>query len=94
MSLRKLTKENSSLVLGMIAAAAVLAMAVAAVFITSASAAIYQETIFVSCTNSGGTTPAGQQTVCTGGGLTQEVGSVNLNPAGNFPVCRGSALDA
>jgi hypothetical protein len=63
-----------------------LVLAVAPAFVTSASAAIFQETTSVSCTNTGGNSPGGQQPICTGSGLTQETDSVNLNPAGNSPT--------
>jgi hypothetical protein len=69
-----------------LAVAFALALAVLATsLMTPASAKISSVTTDVSCTNSGGNQPGGQQPSCTGGGLTQETETENQNPSGSAP---------
>jgi hypothetical protein len=65
-----------------IAVASALALAVLAMSMATPAFAKIQD-VDTSCTNSGGQQPGGQQTTCTGGGLTQE--SENQNPSGSAP---------
>jgi hypothetical protein len=62
-----------------------LAAALAPLFLNQASAKITSETTDTGCTNSGGNSPGGQQPSCTGGGLTQETETENVNPSGSAP---------
>jgi hypothetical protein len=50
-----------------------------------AFAKITSETTDTSCTNGGGNQPGGQQPTCTGGGLTQNTETTNVNPSGQAP---------
>jgi hypothetical protein len=72
-------------VLAAVAAAVAMALAIAPAFVTSASAKITSETTDTSCTNGGGNEPGGQQPSCTGGGLTQNTETTNVNPSGSAP---------
>jgi hypothetical protein len=51
----------------------------------TAYAKITEETTDTGCTNNGGNSPGGQQPSCTGGGLTQETETENVNPSGQAP---------
>jgi hypothetical protein len=62
-----------------------LAAALAPLFLNQASAKITSETTDTGCTNGGGNSPGGQQPSCTGGGLTQETVTENVNPSGSAP---------
>jgi hypothetical protein len=50
-----------------------------------AYAKITSETTDTGCTNGGGNSPGGQQPTCTGGGLTQQTETTNVNPSGSAP---------
>jgi hypothetical protein len=76
-----LSKTTWAIVVGGIA----LATALAPLFLNQASAKITPETTDTGCTNSGGNSPGGQQPSCTGGGLTQETETENVNPSGSAP---------
>jgi hypothetical protein len=75
-----LSKTALALVVGGIALAAI-----APLFLNQASARITSETTDTGCTNGGGNSPGGQQPSCTGGGLTQETETENVNPSGSAP---------
>jgi hypothetical protein len=62
-----------------------LAAALAPLVLNQASAKITSETTDTGCTNGGGNSPGGQQPSCTGGGLTQETETENVNPSGSAP---------
>ena len=68
--------------ISVIATVAVLA-AIAPLLVNGAYAAIHSTD--TSCTNGGGQQPGGQQPTCTGGGLTQNTQTTNVNPAGSAP---------
>jgi len=51
----------------------------------TAYAKITEETTDTGCTNNGGNSPGGQQPSCSGGGLTQETETENVNPSGQAP---------
>jgi hypothetical protein len=67
--------------------AVVAAVGLAAIIATSnpAYAAISSQTTNTGCTNGGGNSPGGQQPTCTGGGLTQQSTTENVNPSGSAP---------
>jgi hypothetical protein len=67
--------------------AIVAAIGLAATVATSnlAYAKISSQTTDTSCTNGGGNQPGGQQPTCTGGGLTQNTETTNVNPSGSAP---------
>jgi hypothetical protein len=75
-----LSKTALALVVSGIALAAI-----APLFLNQASAKITSETTDTGCTNGGGNSPGGQQPSCTGGGLTQETETENVNPSGSAP---------
>ena len=75
-----LSKTALALVVGGITLAAI-----APLFLNQASAKITSETTDTGCTNGGGNSPGGQQPSCTGGGLTQETETENVNPSGSAP---------
>jgi hypothetical protein len=62
--------------------ASALALVVLATSMVTPVFAKIQE-VDTSCTNAGGNQPGGQQSTCTGGGLTQQ--SENQNPSGAAP---------
>ena len=59
--------------------------AIAPLLVNGAYAAITPKTTDTSCSNGGGNSPGGQQPTCTGGGLTQNTQTTNVNPAGSSP---------
>ena len=67
--------------------AIVAAVGLGATVVTSnlAYAKITSETTDTGCTNGGGNSPGGQQPTCTGGGLTQQTETTNVNPSGSAP---------
>jgi hypothetical protein len=72
------------------AALAAMAVALSVAMLVSSVAApvaakITPETTDTGCTNNGGNSPGGQQPTCTGGGLTQQTETTNVNPAGSAP---------
>jgi hypothetical protein len=75
-----LSKTALALVVSGIALAAI-----APLFLNQASARITSETTDTGCTNGGGNSPGSQQPSCTGGGLTQETETENVNPSGSAP---------
>lgn len=60
-----------------------LVAAISGVLVTEGVAHAKITQVDVSCENNGGQLPPGQQTTCTGGGLTQN--TENQNPAGHAP---------
>jgi hypothetical protein len=79
-------KNQTKTIFAIVAVIAVVGLAAATVTTSNlAYAKITSETTDTSCTNGGGNEPGGQQPTCTGGGLTQNTETTNVNPSGEAP---------
>jgi len=75
---------NTKTTIAIFAAVAMLA-AIVPSFMNSASAKITEQTTPTDCTTPSGNQIPGQEIECTGGGLTQEETTENVNPSGSAP---------
>jgi hypothetical protein len=77
---------RTKIIFTIVAIVAAIGLAVSAATTSNlAYARISSETTDTGCTNGGGNSPGGQQPSCTGGGLTQQTETTNVNPSGSAP---------
>jgi hypothetical protein len=80
----KMNKQNT--IFAIVAVVAAVGLAATTIATSNlAYAKISSQTTDTSCTNGGGNEPGGQQPSCTGGGLTQNTETTNVNPSGSAP---------
>jgi hypothetical protein len=86
---QKVLMSNRTLAIAAVVAVTAAFMLEATLVVTNGAPAAYakitEETTDTGCTNNGGNSPGGQQPSCTGGGLTQETETENVNPSGQAP---------
>jgi hypothetical protein len=77
--------NNQKTIFAIVAVVAAIGLAATVATSSIAYAKITSQTTDTGCTNNGGNSPGGQQPTCTGGGLTQQQTTTNVNPAGHAP---------